>query len=192
MLVATNDEIKFWYEHCQNQQNSLSTLLEYSREFNLDSKLLSNWKQRFNPWHSKYANEKKREQDLYELYRATNPVRSKFCAKHNLPVHRLSIISAHYGYMDRLKEIYVDELYEPFNQEDYMDEPDAPPEPQPMKFITRQEQQPIIPISTAPEAEVIEEQNDIELTITKGVKVILTPDFPALKIIKIIELLKDL
>lgn len=42
------------------------------------------------------------------------------------------------------------------------------------------------------EAEVIEPQNDIEISICKGVKVSIAPNIDAMKIIKIIELLKDL
>ena len=43
-----------------------------------------------------------------------------------------------------------------------------------------------------PEPEVIQAKNDIELTITKGVRVICSPNLDSMKLIKIIELLKDL
>jgi hypothetical protein len=42
------------------------------------------------------------------------------------------------------------------------------------------------------EQEVIEKQNDIEIIISKGVKVSISPNIESMKIIKIIELLKDL
>lgn len=41
-------------------------------------------------------------------------------------------------------------------------------------------------------SEVIEKQNDIEIIISKGVKVSISPNIESMKIIKIIELLKDL
>ena len=40
--------------------------------------------------------------------------------------------------------------------------------------------------------EVVEKQNDIELIISKGVKVVVSPNVGTEKLIKIIELLKDL
>jgi hypothetical protein len=43
-----------------------------------------------------------------------------------------------------------------------------------------------------PEHEVVEKQNDIEIIISKGVKVSISPNIDSMKIIKIIELLKDL
>jgi len=44
----------------------------------------------------------------------------------------------------------------------------------------------------APQAEVIEPRNDIELSIAQGIKVLVSPNIDSMKIIKIIELLKDL
>lgn len=65
----------------------------------------------------------------------------------------------------------------------------------PMKFvqITR-EKDSVSEFSTLkePQEEFVEKQNDIELIITKGVKVIISPNIDSMKIIKIIELLKDL
>lgn len=64
-----------------------------------------------------------------------------------------------------------------------------------MKFvqITR-EKDSVSEFSTLkePQEEFVEKQNDIELIITKGVKVIISPNIDSMKIIKIIELLKDL
>lgn len=192
MIVASNDEIKFWYDHCEGQKKTNFSLVNYCHKNKLDSKLFSNWKQRFNPWHGKYKMAKEREIELAELYQATNPPRNYFCNKHGLPVHRLSIILAHLGYMERLKEIYDEDINESKQKLDVeVPEHENQPERQSMQFITRTEEM-ALPIPHAPMAEVIEEQNHIELTITKGVKVTLSPEFPAEKIIKIIELLKDL
>lgn len=47
-------------------------------------------------------------------------------------------------------------------------------------------------IKQEPEPELIEKQNDIELIISNGVRVIIPPNFRAISVIKIIELLKDL
>ena len=42
------------------------------------------------------------------------------------------------------------------------------------------------------EPEVLRKQNDIELTISVGVKVVVAPEVGADKLVRIIELLKDL
>jgi hypothetical protein len=197
MIVAHNEEIQFWYEHCINQQDSSLGVVNYAIKHKLHSKLLTNWKQRFNPWHSKYKTDKERELELTRLYLATNPPRSYFCSKNGLLIHRLSIVMSHLGYMEKLHEIYGEVIPESFlvekinievPVEEYMDIP----EQEPMKFITRAPEPTHLPVHHAPEAEIIEERNPIELTITKGVKVIVSPELCPTKIIKIIELLKDL
>lgn len=65
--------------------------------------------------------------------------------------------------------------------------------PEPMNFVSLKPSA-IPPVQSVPiqSAEVIECQNDIELTITKGVRVLISPELDSTKIIKIIELLKDL
>jgi hypothetical protein len=60
-------------------------------------------------------------------------------------------------------------------------EPEPEPDPEPIREIA--------PIQ---HHDVIEAQNDIEITITKGVRVLISPSLESMKIIKIIELLKDL
>lgn len=48
------------------------------------------------------------------------------------------------------------------------------------------------PTSRQTEPEVIKKQNDVELIISKGVKVVVAPEVGADKLVRIIELLKDL
>lgn len=199
MIVAPNEEIKFWYEHCINQSKSRMSIINYAFKHKLDIKFFSNWKQRFNPWQAKYKPHKNRELDLVKLYMATNPPRAYFCEKHDILTHRLSLVMAHLGYMEKLHEIYGETIPTCFTEnkidivipeEEYMDIPLK--EQQPMTFITRNAD-PMQPTTHhAPEAEIMEERNPIELTITKGVKVIVSPELCPTKIIKIIELLKDL
>lgn len=56
-----------------------------------------------------------------------------------------------------------------------------------MKFIAVNPER-----NVSAQAEVIEPQNDIELTISKGIKVSIAPNIDSMKIVRIIELLKDL
>jgi len=106
-----------------------------------------------------------------------------FCAENNLkPAH----IGETKGHLKALELIEKYENYINANNEKKDDEPKS------LGFIS-------VPQSATrrisldkPEPEVITKKNDIELNITKGVKVIVSPDFPSDKFIKIIELLKDL
>lgn len=59
-----------------------------------------------------------------------------------------------------------------------------------MKFIQVPAVQPRIPVVHEPE--VLKKQNDVELVISAGVKVVVAPEVGADKLIRIIELLKDL
>ena len=64
-----------------------------------------------------------------------------------------------------------------------------------MKFIKIENpvvQQNQIIQSAEPKQEVLKEKNDVELIISKGVKVVVSPEVGADKLIRIIELLKDL
>ncbi len=63
---------------------------------------------------------------------------------------------------------------------------------QSMTFVKVPQVTSSVPASVAPCAEVIESQNDIQIAIAKGVKVSISPNIDPMKIIKIIELLKDL
>lgn len=67
------------------------------------------------------------------------------------------------------------------------------PEVEPMHFLQMPSLQGATPRPPMqPEHEVMPKQNDIEITITQGVKVSISPGVDSMKIIKIIELLKEL
>lgn len=202
MIERADQEIKFWYEHYIKFHKMGLTKGSYAHKYGIELKEFSNWFIRFNPWRGNYREHKKREIELILLYKAKGESRAMFCSKYQIPGHRMDVVGTHMEYMRRLNKIYngnvpVDPSYLDANESTAIKE-----EQKPMTFITR-EPEPLpsvmpsaprpefIPI-TPPVAEVIEEQNHVELTITKGVKVILSPEFPAIKIIKIIELLKDL
>jgi hypothetical protein len=184
MIEATDDEIKFWYDHYVNQIKTKKSKVTYCFQHNLDVKKFNNWGLRFNPWISKFKDHKSRELELYDLYKSTNAPRKYFCTKHNIAMHRLTLVGTYHEYLNRLKII----LAESKNQVTIPEitfKPYIPSENHNIPSINE------IKIM-ANETEIVPKSNDIELTITKGVKVILLPEFPSEKIIKVIEFLKEL
>ena len=100
---------------------------------------------------------------------------SRYANAHGIPVRHLGEIITHIHYLKIIERKKAEQSA-------------------PMNFIqvpSVQSSQPRTPMVTQ-EAEIIEKQNDIELMITKGVRVLISPNIEPLKIIKIIELLKDL
>lgn len=120
-----------------------------------------------------------------ELYQKWLPLTRKFMESdmllhefvkiHDIPLRYLSEMATHLRYVDKIEEMR--KIKEKPN----------------MKFI----EVPTLPISNGGspvsiEPEVLKKQNDVELIISKGVKVVVAPEVGADKLIRIIELLKDL
>ncbi|HEY1645922.1 MAG TPA: hypothetical protein VGF75_06165, partial [Candidatus Saccharimonadales bacterium] len=100
---------------------------------------------------------------------------SKFVKSHDIDIKTLSTLATHLNYIDAIAEMKDKK------------------EPKSMQFI--QVPQKLIPSdypSSPIEPEVVKKQNDIELMISAGVKVVVAPEVGADKLIRIIELLKDL
>ena len=200
--IQPDEKIKTWYEHIKNMFELDVTMPQYAKAFNLNTKDMSNWEIRINPWKGKYAKHRENELELHALYKATEANLTKFCVKHNVLPHRMTLTGSALKYWERINHLTGDTYEDLLNvmrfKKDIVitkKEPDQPePEKKIMNFITKTDEinLPMPTPEVMQEAEVIEERNNIELTITKGVKVILSPEFETVKIIKIIELLKDL
>ena len=157
-----------WYETMEKFEDSGMTQKEFCNKYKIDYKAFCNLRYRMiykrdtNP--ELYAK-------LYSIgrkYMKSGDLPSKFAKDHEIGIRLLSEISTHIGYLDLIAEIKAEK------------------EASPMKFVQIQHQEPL------QHAEVMEKQNDIEIIITKGVKVSISPNIDSMKIIKIIELLKDL
>lgn len=97
---------------------------------------------------------------------------AEYAQKHKVNPRHLSEVATHIGYLDMIEELRAEK------------------EPAPMKFVQVQHQGNLqAPVQ---EPEIVEKQNDLEIIIAKGVKVSIAPNIDSMKIIKIIELLKDL
>lgn len=173
MIKMSHDEIWYWYKTLQSQRDSGIPFKRYADENGIDYKKFSNMK---------YRLEYKSESDpkLYAQYvpitrhflESGTPI-SKYCKEHKVDIKVLSTMVTHLGYVDIIEKL---EMKEDGKQ---------------MQFI----QVPTInlPMPTVhPEPEVLKKQNNVELIISAGVKVVVAPEVGADKLIRIIELLKDL
>lgn len=96
---------------------------------------------------------------------------SQFCKEHNFDIKVLSPLVTHLNYLDVIQLM--------------QDKQESAP-----MFIQVPSTQTQAPVVHEPE--VLRKQNDIELTISVGVKVVVAPEVGADKLVRIIELLKDL
>ena len=123
---------------------------------------------------------KNREPELYEKwlpiarkYLESGMPRNKFVKIHDISIRFLSEMATHLRYVDTIEEMRAVKEKN-------------------MNFI----KVPTInlPMTTQvePQHEVLKKQNDLELIISCGVKVVVSPEVGADKLIRIIELLKDL
>src|SRR5207247_396248 len=115
----------------------------------------------------------------------------------------LTAVMTHKGYLEAIERIKKDKEEKPleFHQvpkhkinifvpkSEYDPEPEEPTSSTQMVEVKSYTE---IPSTRSDPPEVVEPRNDIELNITKGVKVIVSPNIDSIKIIKIIDLLKDL
>ena len=106
-----------------------------------------------------------------------------FAIKHNLLKRTVMEATTHLNYLDLMEEIKREKsvIQKPQEELKFLQIPSVQ-NTIPKREIEFNESQP----------EVLEKQNDIEITISQGVKVCIAPNLNSMKIIKIIELLKDL
>jgi len=178
-MLMTDDEIWKWYQLILQQRKSNGSGLQFCKTNNLDYKKFTNFKNRI--FCFKHTRPKEYEEYMVwaQLLAEEEVGLTDFCRKHKINRETLIQINTHVNYLeiiDRLKKERggIEEPQMNFVQV-------KPPQ----NFFIQKEQ-------PAPDPEVMESQNDIEITITKGVKVMISPQVDSTKIIKIIELLKGL
>jgi ABC-type ATPase with predicted acetyltransferase domain len=179
MIKKDHDEIWGWHLQIEKFKTTGMTGSKYCNTHGIDKKKFSNMSYRIL---YKKVNDPVLYKKLIEeakRYLASGIRPSVFARENNLNPSVLSETVTHLGYL----EIIENKRKEKENQ--------------PMTFHPVPASiQRIIPktliVEPEPEQEVVEKQNDIEIIITKGVKVSISPNIDSMKIIKIIECLKDL
>jgi len=192
--MRTSDEtIWYWYQKIQECMSSNFNTSVYCRNNNLDYSMFCRFKFRIVYISNTEPETYKKWVDYAKAYKKSTESIIDFCKIHNIPSKKLSFVGTHLTYLDIIEKMKKKML----PKESVSSE---------MSFVEIPSgviQQPLIqPLSLTAEVqgykvvseipEVIESKNDIEITINKGVKVIIAPNIDPLKIIKIIELLKDL
>lgn len=172
MIKKDPQEIWEWYERLEEFKSSGMQPKEYCDEYKCEYKKFCNMRYRIDYKRETHPDLYNRLLPLGRMYLSSGQTASVFAKNHKIEPRHLSEIVTHIGYIDIIQE-FIEKKEE-----------------KPMKFI----QVPTInlPMPTPQEPEIVEKQNDLEIIISKGVKVSIAPNIDSMKIIKIIELLKDL
>ena len=172
-LLMPDDEIWDWYEKCEKQDELRLKPTAFCQKFDIDYKRYSNMRYRIM---FKSRNDEKRYAELMKMvdkFEQGFMGKSAFVKEHKLPYSEFAAALTHARYLRAINRMKK--------------EREAPKE-SPMEFIEMQ-----LP-ATVPqqELEVIEPQNDLEIIISKGVKVCIAPNVDTMKVVKIIEFMKEL
>lgn len=171
-IKKDHDEIWYWHQKIQEFHDSGMAPKEYCTEYEIDYKKFSNMRYRIEYKRSTHPDLYQQYVPIARKYMKSGVPASKFAKAHNMDIRILSEMVTHLGYLDII--------------ENYKEKEEG----KPMQF--HQISMPSGGVPVIQEQEVLEKQNDIEIMITKGVKVSISPNIDSMKIIKIIELLKDL
>ena len=185
-------EIWYWYQHIEKFKEHGKSKAAYCCEHNLDLKKFNNLYYRIayirdtSPIYESIC-------DLAREFRESTEGIKKFSENNNISASNLKAALTHVNYLDIIKRLKESNYTLPDNYQNSI-ECSKKSKKTPMSFIKvpkskDKKPEPLIPI--VQEYKVIE-QNDLEIIITKGVKVSISPNIDSMKIIKIIELLKDL
>lgn len=186
MIKDNPDEIWFWYQHVEGFKTSDMRPKQYCETHKLDYKKFHRMRYRINGGYKSSPERYKHYVKLTRQCMESDISRALFASQNNIPLAVLTEMIAHVGYLNAIEKAKLKRGGARTGGE-----------PKSFQFV----QVPVLPVSNGgklvpisppQEAEVIEKQNDIEIVITKGVKVIISPIIDSMKIIKIIELLKDL
>lgn len=173
-----DEDIYLWYGYITDSRKKNISGKRYCDENHLNYKKFCNMKQRFE--YKKFSNPKSYEKlHVAATESIKNGIKNgdvkSICSKYDIEASHLSEMRTHLRYLEVINRIKLN-----------LDK--SPPVNEEMTFRQVISSSPVV----IPEPEVIQAKNDIELTITKGVRVICSPNLDSMKLIKIIELLKDL
>jgi hypothetical protein len=201
MTISRSDEdIWKWYQIIEDYKKEppYVTGAQFCYQNNIDYKEFSNMKYRILFRSINDPIGYKVMMQMGDKYLQSGLSIRKFAEDNGLERSILTAVMTHKGYLEAIDRLIKEKAEKPlefvqipnkvniFSPKPELKEESDPVIEQKMVSYTHNS-----PVRTEP-AEVIEPRNDIELNITKGVKVIVSPNIDSMKIIKIIELLKDL
>lgn len=186
MIRLKDGELVEWHENIQLFYKSELKQEAFCKEYGINYHRFCNMKYRLvyrrdskPKWYEKYT-------PIVRKYLAERGDMTEFAHQNNMKRLELREMALHLNYLDRIDRILRD------RNPDKRDEATVTPQKDKPKMIFHQ-----VPVANLPqlipaEPQIVEARNDIELIISKGVKVIISPELGNEKLIKIIELLKDL
>ncbi len=170
--MIKEDFVWDYYQKLQEYESSGMTMVEYCRRHEFNITTMRNFRHRLTFKQYEPPEIYENFVALTKEYLVSGINRKEFSKQNNIDEHILKEMITHVKYMDIIER--------------RKQNPSQSPEEQSMKFVQ------VFPGITTPESQSVEKKNDIEIIITKGVKVIISPNIDSMKIMRIIELLKDL
>lgn len=177
----SNTEIKFWYDMVVKYQGSSMPFEYFCKKEGINYKTLKNWMYRMNPWTMKFKDKKEEEIQLAELCIAEEQNHESFCKYNKMDIRRLKRVITYINYMKKINVNYNEQKE---SKEENPVIKSLEPTEKTMKFV-EVEPDPV-------HQELITPKNDLELIISKGVKVSVSSEISSEKLITIIEFLRNL
>lgn len=174
----SDEDLWYWYQQVEELKASGLPPMEYADISNIEHKKLTNMLYRFENCRVGHPERYKMLVEHGKKYIESKMTAVKYVESvdHKVTYNQIKQIALHLRTLEKVEELKR-----------------AQANPPKMKFI----QLPALPmnncVSPVPvEPEILKKQNDVELIITAGVRVMVSPEVGAEKLIRIIELLKDL
>ena len=186
-IKRTNEEILEWFEILERWRESGMGRVEFCKENNIPLGAFANMKRNLYLCQYEKPDHYKTLIDLAEKYLSSKKTSRQFSEENNIDQVSLGNAATHLKYLRLLEKAFkekyqqessmnfvqIDNSSKDFDKKDYSED------------VHNEIQEEV-------REEVIEKRNDVELMIAKGIKVFISPNIEAEKIIKIIELLKDI
>lgn len=190
MLIKTDEEIWEYYQHITEARRLKRTGKSYCEEYNIDYPTFRAFQVRIEYISISKPKHYKQSVELCSKFKTTGWTRAKFCREHNISLRLLTDTMLHLNYLDIIEKMKEENQEKPMS---FIQVPDSPHATRNYSATANSYTQ-MVPAESAQSAEpeVIEPQNDLEIIISKGVKVSISPNVDTMQVVKIIEFLKDL
>jgi hypothetical protein len=186
MITKKPAEIWAWYLKIQDFHASGMRPMPYCEKHNISYRAFRNMMYRIE--YKKHTHPEFYEKFLtiFKQFKESGMTIPKFAKENNIDPKVLRDFKWHLNHLE------VIEKYKAKQEDNQMSFFEVPQLPPPIGLPLEPSWNSVIPIPMPLEPVEVGGKNDLEIIISKGVRVILSPNIDAISIIKIIELLKDL
>lgn len=186
-----NEELWYWYCLVEKYKTCGVTRSQFAKKHQVSEKKLCNMINRL-----RYNSEN--SPDLYaksiaigRMYLASSESVKDFASNNNVSESFINHIAIHIRYIDKIEKLKKEKGANIMN---FIKVPMQALDSDSIDTDKGKDtvSESLSVVKPTPMQEIVEKKNDIEIIISKGVKVLISPNIDSMKIIKIIELLKDL